>query len=751
MRRRARRRRVAPAALRGRRPLCAAAAVTAAVALAAPAAALGHAAFLGSSPAPGQRVEAAPGRIVLRFTERLNARLAEGRLARAGGGRVPAATTIDGSRLTLTPRRALGRGAYRVTWRTVSTEDGHALEGSFSFGVRAPAVGGAAITEESPLARGGWLRAIARIGMYISLLLFSGALLLNAIRPGWLVPRGLCGVPDPDGELDLAAAGSRARSITGDLGVAAAALAAVAAVVEAATAAESLAPEALRAFFFTSLTGAARLAVVGFVLLAAWLARRAPAAAAASVVCALGGVVASGHANSAQDRGLAIVADWVHLAGVAVWMGGAAMLLLVWGGALRRGSATARTAIAREVLPGFGRVALPAFAAVAVTGAISAVLQLGSADALWNTGYGIVLTIKILLVAAVALVAYTHTARLRPALLEAGPEAAPELERRHWRLVRSEPLLALGVIVAVALLAVFPLPPSQARRAAAGRGSGVACDPCPLPPVRADELGVAESAGPVLVAAWIRRTPAGLRGTLRLRDYRGRPPGGATVAVAGALGPLSPCGAGCLRFATGPADRLRVTVAQAGRTFATALPAQWDPGGSAQARQLLIQAQSAMRRLRGLREAEVVSSGPGQFARTDYRLSAPDKLAYVTDGGVGTVIIGDRQWLRLPGGSWRESPVPGGVPFTTRSWFRWTSYAQAVRLLGRRRRGGREVADLALADPATPAWTRLRVELPSRHVTTERLVATARFVRNRYTELDVPQTITPPSAAANGR
>jgi hypothetical protein len=30
-------------------------------------------------------------------------------------------------------------GAYEVLWRTVSTEDGHALEGAFGFGVRASA------------------------------------------------------------------------------------------------------------------------------------------------------------------------------------------------------------------------------------------------------------------------------------------------------------------------------------------------------------------------------------------------------------------------------------------------------------------------------------------------------------------------------------------------------------------------------------------------------------------------------------
>ena len=52
-----------------------------AVSLAWAAPAFGHAAFVGSEPAPGQRLEASPQRIVLVFTEPLNERLAGATLA----------------------------------------------------------------------------------------------------------------------------------------------------------------------------------------------------------------------------------------------------------------------------------------------------------------------------------------------------------------------------------------------------------------------------------------------------------------------------------------------------------------------------------------------------------------------------------------------------------------------------------------------------------------------------------------------
>src|SRR5215212_4809168 len=165
-------------------------------ALAVPAApAFGHAAFVGSDPSPGQRLEASPGRITLVFTEPLNGSLARAELHSVQGGRpIAAAVSVQQRRrLVLTPSRPLPRGAYRVDWHTVSTEDGHALEGAFAFGVRVPA-GAAALLETGPLARGGWVRIGARIALYGTLLTLAAALLLPLLvtRPrGWPVPDDL--------------------------------------------------------------------------------------------------------------------------------------------------------------------------------------------------------------------------------------------------------------------------------------------------------------------------------------------------------------------------------------------------------------------------------------------------------------------------------------------------------------------------------------------------------------------------------
>jgi len=105
------------------------------LAIAAPPA-LAHSAFLGSVPEPGTRLGTSPRAVALTFTEPLNERLSKATLVRVAGGQaVPGVVShASGKRLALTASVPLQRGAYRVQWHTVSTEDGHALEGSFSFG-----------------------------------------------------------------------------------------------------------------------------------------------------------------------------------------------------------------------------------------------------------------------------------------------------------------------------------------------------------------------------------------------------------------------------------------------------------------------------------------------------------------------------------------------------------------------------------------------------------------------------------------
>jgi copper transport protein len=719
-----------------------------------PAAALAHSAFLGSSPEPGTRLGASPRQVSLTFTEALNRKLSSATLVAATDGtRVAATWQVSGRALVLRPARALARGAYQVRWHTVSTDDGHALEGSFSFGVRAAAAGGEHGVQQSPFARDGWLRVLARGAMYATLLLFSGALLLDALlrRGGgpWLAPVALSAAAPA---LDRERIERRYRRLVVDVGFLAVGAAALSAVADAADAAGRLSAQGLSDFLLSGGAGLTRLYVVVFLLLGWALAAMRFRAAGVAALGALGAVALSGHANAASPQGLAVVNDWLHLTATALWLGGIALIVAVWGPALRHGARVEHLAVARHVLPRFGRIALPAFAVVVVTGLVSAVIELGHLQALWETDYGRVLTVKVGLVALIAGASYLHALRLRPRLLAANPHPDSGLERRHWRLLRAEPLLGLGVVAAVALLVAFPLPPRQlgdADEAEARSPPAAACSPCPLPRPAKGELAVAEQGGSDVVAAWVRREGAGLAGTVRLYGLDDRPVRD-TFSVRGAR--RRSCGRGCARFRMASAPSvLSVNVHQKGRAYVARLPVRWHPGQERRARSVLGHAQEAMRALKSVREAERVSSVPGVYAITNYRLRAPNRMAYRTNGLVQSVVVGATQWTRgQPSVPWQKDEYGGGLPFRTRSWFTWTTYARYVYLLTERRQRGRPVVIVGLMDPGTPAWWRLTIDRRTHRVLEDRLVTYGHFMTQRFSAFNRPLRIEPPRRARRG-
>jgi methionine-rich copper-binding protein CopC len=86
-----------------------------------PVSALAHAAFLGSTPGPGTRVDASPKPLSLTFTEGLDGTLATASLTAVRGRRgAPARVQVVGRRLLLTPSAPLATGAYVVRWHSGS-------------------------------------------------------------------------------------------------------------------------------------------------------------------------------------------------------------------------------------------------------------------------------------------------------------------------------------------------------------------------------------------------------------------------------------------------------------------------------------------------------------------------------------------------------------------------------------------------------------------------------------------------------
>ncbi|UTI67109.1 CopD family protein [Paraconexibacter antarcticus] len=713
-----------------------------------------HSAFLGATPEPGARLGSSPASVRLVFTEPLNDRLSKASIVAVSSGKQLAVrNSVSGKRLTVTlPAQALMRGAYRVQWHTVSTEDGHALEGTFSFGVRAAAVGGEHDVQQSPFARNGWLRVLARVILYAALLVFCGAVLLEALLhrrglPSWLTPPALA---DTSEGLDLQRVAGRHRSVALNFGFAAIGAAALSAAADAADAADGFSPQGLSDFLLHASAGLTRLYVVGFLAVALVMLATRTRLAAIPALAALLALAMSGHANASSPRTLAVINDWLHLSSTSLWLGGITVLVLAWGPSLRAAGRTQRLAVARHVLPVFGRVALPAFVVVVLTGVVSAVIELGSIAALWQSDYGRVLLIKSDLVAFIATASYIHARRLRPRLLDPNRSTPDRLERRHWRLLGVEPLLGVGVVAAVAVLVAFPLPPRQLSSVdEAQAATGPACAPCPLPTPAHDELAVAEQAGSNVVAAWIRKEGTGLAGTVRVYALSKRPRRG-PFTIVGAT--QNSCGDGCQRFRLATGSRL-VTVAlrDRGHRYVARLPAQWQSGANRRARLLMLQAQGTMRELRSVREVEKVTSVPGLQATTTYVLGAPNRMTFQTDLGVHSVVIGGTQWIREPDFGYRRTQFGGGLPFRTHTWFTWSTFAQYTYLLREQREDGRPVAVVALMDPGTPAWWQLHIDLRTHRVLHDRLVTYSHFSTQQFSHANQPVSIDPPSSvSANG-
>jgi putative copper export protein len=151
----------------------------------------------------------------------------------------------------------------------------------------------------------------------------------------------------------------------------------------------------------------------------------------------------SGHAVAAENlRALAVLADTLHVVGAGGWMGGLLVLLVVGVPAALRLASPERGPGVAVLVNAFSPTAL-FFAALTVgTGLFAAWLNLGgSVSALWESGYGRTLLLKLAVVSVVFFTGAYNWLRVRPAL---GTEVAAGKLRRSAAVE-----LAAGMVVIV--------------------------------------------------------------------------------------------------------------------------------------------------------------------------------------------------------------------------------------------------------------------------------------------------------------
>jgi copper transport protein len=197
----------------------------------------------------------------------------------------------------------------------------------------------------------------------------------------------------------------------------------------------------------------------------------------------------SGHAAATSSNVLvyAVLADFLHLAAAALWIGGMMYIAVIYLPVLKNRPWQQQTASLLTILPRYSPLAITGVVLMGLSGPLNAATRLLAWDQLFTTVYGLTLIVKFLLVISLLLTSAVHVLFLRPHLAkdfkiyQAATEAAQfseddkpvnqasipvaqlkKLEARTKRqtqelsmILRWEPALGIAVLLCTGLLTVF--------------------------------------------------------------------------------------------------------------------------------------------------------------------------------------------------------------------------------------------------------------------------------------------------------
>ena len=677
--------------------------------LGAPATAQAHAELLLASPAPGTGLVQAPAAVVIKFSEPLNLALSRIEVLDSTGADVGSGPTEAVPGDTLAMRRPLGllpTGQYIVRWTSVSTLDGHILQGSYAF-----AVGTAASPEtslaNSPLDSEG---PIGLLGRFVEL-----------IALGLWLAWAVLGRPSREAGLD--------PSQTARVGRLAPTLAFVGTLLSAAST-TVVATGSLDAIggLLASPSGEARLVVLAATGVGVLVGSRSVRVGGVLAAVAIVAEAASGHAASSVLPPVAIASFATHLAVVGVWI-------------YAIGASLIAAPSVRRALGTFTPYAVTAAILTAATGLVNAILELADPADLIQTGYGLALVAKSLAFVVMATFGLLHfMARRRPAI-------ADETLRGP---LRAEAIAATLALVFATLLVGFPNPPREAEATAAALTT---TDPVLAQLGQRDALSIADASGPFIVGltvlppqpgpAEIRVQVLGIDPGDGLRNARlSASSGGASVQV-----PLTQaCGLGCFAghatFGNAGVWRMAVEI-DSNRgpiSVSEAVPLPTPDGSGALARTLV-----AEEALKSAVMTETLSGSVGgpTYVST-YRFQAPDR-AQITLNDSTQILIGEEEFRRQGSGAWQQSAFPApGFSWPTGYYREFWQGATAARLIGIDSVDGMPAQVLAFVRPDVPAWFRVWVRQSDGVIFREEMRAEGHIMDHAFADLNGPITVQAP-------
>ncbi|MEO3929710.1 copper resistance protein CopC [Micromonosporaceae bacterium B7E4] len=367
-----------------------------------------HAVLVSSSPAADVVLPNSPAEVVLTFSESVREVPDKIRVLGPDGARVDRGDpTFNGAVVTIPVDASGAQGTYLVSYRVISA-DSHPVAGAYTYSVGAPSTppSDSGAEDVHPVV-GAAVRVFKYVGYAGLLLLIGPVMVLSLLWPRRLDRRGparliwtgiglivlstVAGlwlqVPYTTGGGPFAVSGSALGDVLG------------------------------------STFGAAHLVRLGILAAAAILLRPLISGRAGRGdqilltvlgVAGLGTWPIAGHGAASPVPAVSVVVDSVHLAGMAVWLGG---LVMLGGFLLRRANDRELDAI----LPVWSRWATVAVSALLLAGVVQALIEVSTPSALVSTTYGRLIIAKVVLFAGVIAVAAYSRQLVRRRLLADGP------------------------------------------------------------------------------------------------------------------------------------------------------------------------------------------------------------------------------------------------------------------------------------------------------------------------------------------
>jgi copper transport protein len=415
-----------------------------------PAPAWAHAHLKRSEPAAGSKVAGSPQLIRLWFTEQPELSMTFISLKDANGKEWvvagPRKDPTDPLAVSARVSQPLPAGRYTVAWRTAAS-DGHPSHGTFNFVVLteaalpakhpapvgaisgtigvgsevSPASAGAESGEEADAASS-LSNSLARAFSFVGLLALIGAAAFRTI----VLPRARGINAETRAQMESRTA---VLGLTASIVVIAGALARLFLESEMMSAMPdmqtmSMADMAMHTRWGFALRlelGAAVVALVSFALAArrtraAWLV-----AGISALVLAITPALAGHAAASPKFTSLMIATDFLHVLGGATWLGSLLAVMVVGVPLSLMLDGVERWSSVASLVNSFSPVALVSVSVVVVSGLIASWVHLTHLSALWQTAYGQVLVLKLLLVVIALSIGAYNFRRVQPQLVaEAG-------------------------------------------------------------------------------------------------------------------------------------------------------------------------------------------------------------------------------------------------------------------------------------------------------------------------------------------